>query len=213
MGKRGPAPKGGYPEKTKVLSTRITAALRDELQRAASRSGRSLSSEIEHRLRRSFTKEERIEEMFGGRETCAIMRLIANVITVTAQQAGLITQRARGKKTTWLNDPYVYDQAVMAVRAILEVFRPAGDIVRPTLPAKKGATKAQIEVVAKALKVLGEGVSWGPGYALHVLRAVRDAEQEIPLPSEKGDQWSRLTTELKEDLGPVAKRLGRGNSK
>lgn len=54
MAKRGRKPKGEYHDKVSVFSTRITAQLRADLVDASERNTRSLSQEVEHRLRRSL---------------------------------------------------------------------------------------------------------------------------------------------------------------
>jgi hypothetical protein len=51
---RGARPKGEYAGKASWLSTRITGDLRAKLEGSAQKCGRSLSQEVEHRLRRSF---------------------------------------------------------------------------------------------------------------------------------------------------------------
>ena len=50
-------PKSKGQGKTGVLSTRITPALRDVLKSAAIANGRSLSEEVEHRLRRHVARD------------------------------------------------------------------------------------------------------------------------------------------------------------
>ena len=70
MGKRGPTPKGEYADKRAVLSTRISAELRDALERAVKQNGHTLSREVEHRLRRTFNDGQAATEMFGGIQNC-----------------------------------------------------------------------------------------------------------------------------------------------
>jgi hypothetical protein len=50
-------PKSNGQGRTGVLSTRITPALRDALKSAAMANGRSLSEEVEHRLRRHVARD------------------------------------------------------------------------------------------------------------------------------------------------------------
>ena len=68
MGKRGPHPKGEYGGKiarTAVLSTRLQPDTRARLSEAAKASGRSLSQELEHRLRGSFIEEDKVVDFYG----------------------------------------------------------------------------------------------------------------------------------------------------
>jgi TraY domain len=62
---RGRAPKGEYAGKTQVMSFRLTPDTKAALRRAAARSGRSLSQETEHRLRRGLDEEEAISSLWG----------------------------------------------------------------------------------------------------------------------------------------------------
>jgi hypothetical protein len=67
MARRGRPPKGEYPEKKRVFASRIREDTWEMLQRAAAKSGRSLSQEFEFRLRRSLDDDEKI-----GRPGCQI---------------------------------------------------------------------------------------------------------------------------------------------
>ena len=63
MGKRGPQPKGEYGGKiarTAVLSTRLQPDTRARLSEAAKANKRSLSQELENRLRGSFIEEDKV---------------------------------------------------------------------------------------------------------------------------------------------------------
>lgn len=118
MAKRGRKPKGEYPDKVAVLSTRITAKLRQQLEDASTRSGRSLSQEIESRLSRSFDREEHIKAAFGDRRNYAFCRLISAFVD------GLWNPEKPDQ--FWLSDPYQYNQAVIGIKGLLEHLRPEG---------------------------------------------------------------------------------------
>src|SRR5437764_2003320 len=86
MGKRGPQPKGEYGTKigrTAVLSTRLQPETRALLIAATKTSGRSLSQELEHRLRRTFSEDKNAVEFFGNQSNAAILKLIGAVIQST----------------------------------------------------------------------------------------------------------------------------------
>jgi len=82
-------------------------------------SGRSLSQEIEYRLRRSLDEDRTIINIFGSRRNYAIMRLISSVLLADQHLV------SRGK-VSWLEDTDAFDNAVAKVVAALELFRPAG---------------------------------------------------------------------------------------
>ena len=69
MARRGRPPEGEYPEKKRVFASRIREDTWEMLQRAAAKSGRSLSQEFEFRLRRSLDDDEKIESAFGDLKT------------------------------------------------------------------------------------------------------------------------------------------------
>ena len=83
MGKRGPKPKGEYGGKggrTAVLSTRLQRDTRARLVAAAKANVRSLSQELEHRLRRTFTEDDKAIDWYGTQQTEAVVKLIGATI-------------------------------------------------------------------------------------------------------------------------------------
>ena len=120
MGKRGPAPKGDYSDKTEVFSTRIRPDLKQRLQTAAAENGRSVSQEVERRLRRSFDDDLVAVETFGSRRNRALMKMIAQSIeTVWSPET---------PDADWLSDPWSFEQVVQTVNRVLEAARPQGRI-------------------------------------------------------------------------------------
>ena len=214
MSARGRRPKGEFKNKLATISTRVTSDTREALEGAAAKSGRSLSQEIEWRLRRSFDEERGIVDKLGGPESYAFLRLIAQSIDMTARQAGNIASRARGHSVTWLNDPYVYDQAVKAVIVVLEAFRPEGDPARPKLKVRAGGGQTQEEtdrLTDQVLDVLGEGLGWGAGYAIDLLRHVARAPEVpgVPQTETEKSETQELAERVRPILGDLAKRLTR----
>src|SRR5215831_7324793 len=106
MGK-GPRPKGEYAGKSSVFSTRIRPDLRKSLERAAKTSGRSLSQEVEHRLRRSFVEDDKIADAFGDRRTYRLMRLMSDAIHLSLNK----------NDENWLDDPFRFRIALEAMRS------------------------------------------------------------------------------------------------
>ena len=103
---RGRAPKGEYAGKTEVMSFRLTPDTKAALRRAAATSGRSLSQEAEHRLRRGLDEEEAISKLWGDVKTSAMLRLAAQVV----QSLGTM----RDTKVHWTADAKVFDSAIEA---------------------------------------------------------------------------------------------------
>jgi hypothetical protein len=112
---KGPSPKGEYVGKSSVFSTRIRPDLRKRLEQAAKLSGRSLSQEVEHRLRRSFIEDDKIADAFGDRRTYRLMRMMADAIHMSNDKED---------PEAWLKDPVTFVKAIASATDILESIRP-----------------------------------------------------------------------------------------
>jgi hypothetical protein len=138
MGKRGPQPKGEYGRKTArsaVLSVRIQPDTRARLAAATQASGRSLSQELEHRLRRTFTEDDNIVEFYGTEQTAAVVKLIGLTLNAAAGRTS-----ARGPHE-WLKEQRLFDDVIDAIVHTLLWFRPSIERRR----IKSGPTTDQIE--------------------------------------------------------------------
>lgn len=204
MGKRGPAPKGEYADKTAVLSTRITRELRLNLEKSSRKSRRSLSSEIEYRLRRSYEEDESITDRFGSREAYALLRLI-----------GLSAELSGGSGSDWLHDGNRFDQALNAITGVLEQFRPKTPAAQAPLSAQPGnnpdgwgiahTVAAQTEGLATAADLI-EAIS---GKATPTTESRRNRKPLKVLPRIKQDLGSLKT---RVDPDAARERLGRARA-
>ena len=140
MGKRGPQPKGEYGGKigrTAVLSTRLQPDTRARLVAAKEANGRSLSQELEHRLRRTFIEDDKTIEFYGNQQTAAVVKLIGATIQSVA---------ARGsaeKKHDWLKEQWLFDDVTSAIVHVLLWFRPGGDSGRREITLSSGTDRAE----------------------------------------------------------------------
>jgi hypothetical protein len=114
--KRGPAPGGEYVGKSSVLSTRITADLREWLEKAAKTSGRTLSQEIENRLRETFREEKELSDRFGTYRTALILQVVALVLNAM--------RNPQNPNAEWLDDPHAFQLAKDAINHTLDAIRP-----------------------------------------------------------------------------------------
>jgi hypothetical protein len=134
MGKRGPAPRGEYGGKigrTAVLSTRLQPDTRARLSAAAKANKRSLSQELEHRLRGSFIDEDKVVDFYGSQSNAAVVKLLGAVIQSTCTNWLVKTDHdwvADHKKDPgeWLRDPKLFDQVLTAIVHALMWFKPEG---------------------------------------------------------------------------------------
>lgn len=93
------------------MNFRIRPDTKRLLQAAAESSGRTLSQETEHQLRRALVD-------MGTGPTFALMRVIGTAIDTLLHQ-----KRA---KSVWTDDPYLFDSVTAAINGAIELFRPPG---------------------------------------------------------------------------------------
>jgi hypothetical protein len=158
----------------------IISAVITILPSAAGWSSRVRSQEIEYRLRRTFSDDDKIESAFGSRRTYALMVMLANVINWTQN-------RTPNVKVDWADDPYAYDQVVRGINAVLEHFRPSGPVPQ----------------TAQEIADAG-GSRQGVGAAVHILGEVQVADPALALMGSTLRQHKMK--HLKTDLGALADR-------
>jgi hypothetical protein len=122
---RGRPPIDEAIRKSEQLSIRISASLREKLEASSKQTERSLSQEIEARLRLSFEENQiRIDE-FCGQENYWLFRIIANQIR-TLEKVTYI-----GEHRLWWDDPYLFKQVKILINTILDYLKPKGRAVTP----------------------------------------------------------------------------------
>ena len=117
MAKRGRRPKGEYPEKERVFASRFREDTWLLLRQAAATSGRSISQEFEHRLRRGLDEDKAIENDFGDRRTLAVMKMAA----MAAVNSAMLNPNS---KVHWTSSAEAFDRALNAIVDVLKAFRP-----------------------------------------------------------------------------------------
>jgi hypothetical protein len=114
----------GPGQRVAVLS-RTTIELREQLEQAASLSGRSLSQEVEKRLEQTFD----LDYLMGNGETALVMRTIGTAIRRFEVSSG----------KQWTADDATQEAAYEAAKAIIEV------IMKPRPVVKEGLTFYQAD--------------------------------------------------------------------
>jgi hypothetical protein len=140
MAKRGRRPKGEYPEKKRVFSSRVREDTWEMLQRAAANSGRSVSQEFEFRLRRALDEDEKIESAFGDLKTYGLMKLAAQAVKSMCE--------LKDMKVHWTANVTAFDEALEVITRTLKGFRP--HVLTATNLATGGpklGTPALVEIV------------------------------------------------------------------
>jgi len=176
MSKRGPTPKGEYAGKSQVLSTRIRPDTREALRSAAKASGRSLSQEIEYRLRRGFERDEKINDLFGSRRNYKLLQAVA-----LCTELAIDPDDTDSLDKDWLDSPAKFEIARQMILKILDAYRPTGPVPKLSPFAELGASDT-------------------PASLLH---AIQNADASLPLGASEKEH--RLNA-MKADLGDVAMR-------
>ena len=112
----GRPPRGEYTGKSATITTRIKPDTRLALEGAARANRRSLSQEIEHRLRESLSSTERsrsLKEPWAGH-----IRAIGELAKIATER----TEEVTGKD--WLSDPFTAEAVRHTVDTVLAHFAP-----------------------------------------------------------------------------------------
>jgi hypothetical protein len=112
----GRKPRGEFKGKSAALTTRITPETRAAMDRAAQKSGRSLSQEVERRLRDSVLNE---------RNRRSDVRALAEAIAIVAEKVEIAT----GKH--WLQDASTGEELRHGIDRLVRHFAPHG---APAIP-------------------------------------------------------------------------------
>jgi hypothetical protein len=113
------------------LGLRVTKETKKKLTDAANASGRSQSREAEFRLEQTFNSANTLFDALDlayGRHWTGILLALAHAAQLTGTRGLAVNSWNFEGAEDWVMDPYAYDQVVKAVNAILEAFRPMGDV-------------------------------------------------------------------------------------
>ncbi|MBV9859869.1 MAG: TraY domain-containing protein [Alphaproteobacteria bacterium] len=128
---------------------RASRDLKQRLEAAAKASGRSLSTEAQFRLERSFDRESLFPDSLKlafGPGLSGMLFMLGRVMSESGRSA--LFQKSNGAPASagWLADPFAYAEAVAAAIKVLEEFRPEGD-AQPRNIGARFATARIFEVV------------------------------------------------------------------
>jgi hypothetical protein len=117
----GRKPQGEFRGKTTTFTTRITPDLRRGLEREARRAARSLSQEVERRLRDSLEHPKKIRKQWGDGHVWALASLISRAVRSVELSTG----------KHWVTDPYTSRAIRTAIEVILNDLMPKGPMEIP----------------------------------------------------------------------------------
>ena len=138
MAKRGRPPTGEYVGSKVVANFRVGRDTKQLLEAAARKSGRSISQETEHQLRRALVGKTGATAAVVGAVGLAIDGLIAG--SPVAEQ--------------WLKDPRAFDQVAGCFAAAIAMFRPNESVVEVETEIEQfapTARKALFSLMARAI--------------------------------------------------------------
>jgi Arc-like DNA binding domain len=132
-GRRGRPPKPIEDRKSAHAGVRLPAALYERLAAAARENNRSLSQEMEARLRLSFEEGQKRFEEFGGSTNYWLFRSIASQIH-NVERLAYPTEQDEHRR--WWQDPYTFKQVKTLINTFCDFFKPNGRAVTPSYYAK-----------------------------------------------------------------------------
>lgn len=109
-----------------LMHVRIDAHTHAKLEKAARERASSLNSEVVERLDNSFTLAD-----MGGPKLERLLKLVAEAMRQAGEHGSFHATRNPGADGAWMQHPYAYDCAMKAAIAVLERFRPPGEIKIP----------------------------------------------------------------------------------
>jgi hypothetical protein len=201
--KRGRPPHGEYPEKSEVMNFRIRPDTKRLLAQAARASGRTLSGETEHQLRRA------VAEMGTGR-THAVMTTIGRAID------GFVKLKTgEGPERDWWTDPYLFAAARRIVWAALDLFKPPGAMTDDAAePDIAGRPEFEIEAILREIQLFDETkpfVKQTP-YERWLGMMKKDLGPAADRPSvwgegaEQAREWSRRMKDILSEYVPLSRK-------
>lgn len=187
----GRKPQGKFKGNSAVLNLRVTAEVRQALERAAKKSGASLSQEAQHRLDASFAEGR------SARKRRSDLRALTVATTMVAE----FIERATGKH--WQEDAFTSEALRFGVEFLIRHFGGAGEVV---VPGPVAAAAAKMPPDPGGRYTSPSGVGYGEA-GLVIGMIERWSMQDIAdalgsnAPAEWDTQWRLLR-----DLGSKWKR-------
>jgi hypothetical protein len=168
----GRKPRGEFRGKSAALSTRITEATREALDRAAAASGRSLSQEIELRLRHSIAPDE---------ERGTHIKAAGELTKLAAEEIERVTG------AHWLTDRFTADAVRHAVDQVLSHFAPPTDAELRLPPGIEQSVAVMPSELGEAYK---RPASLGLMEALRLIALIERPREKAPPPNEWSDPFN-----------------------
>jgi len=190
----GPKPTIANPGERRSLGLKVSPDVKNELDAAAKRNGRTQSQEAEVRLEASFRQQGLLGEVLQlsyGPEVAGILLAAMTQFGAAGRDAGAMV---RGTGDEWFTHPHAYDLAVLAANLVFEAFRPPGERIWPG-PGVGDPVLTPAEAQTKFDAAARNRVRCG----VDALLATIKAPDALALTRE----MQRLTTQMRDLLGPT----------
>jgi hypothetical protein len=131
------------------LNMRTTFEVRQELERAATATGRSLAQEAEHRIQQTFQNQKILQEALDlsfGPEISGLLMVIGDVMRTTAQTVAF-TSSGDPSIENWTEEPLIYDAVAKAVSTVFDQHNPRGS----QISEKKTAQQISADDIAQGI--------------------------------------------------------------
>jgi hypothetical protein len=123
-GKRGRPPMKAGEAKRASFNTRLRGALKSELEKSASDSGRSLSEEIEFRLEQSVQRQRALREMLELRFGSELARILDAGARDAAAEIRRITNGRVDVHASWIDTEATFNAARQAFENVFALVAP-----------------------------------------------------------------------------------------
>jgi hypothetical protein len=122
MADRGRHRKDEATRKSAPLGVRVSPILKQQLEDAAKESGRSLSQEIETRLRLSLGEQQRRVDEFGGSFNYSLFHTICD--RIRSMELSVDGKIEGEPSSRWWKNRYTFDECVDFISALIAMYRP-----------------------------------------------------------------------------------------
>jgi hypothetical protein len=135
------------------LAFGITSELMGKIREAQAVSGRTQSAECEHRLERSFQREQLLDDVITlryGKQLGTLIETIAYAAQAASFWGNALADREQDQaERRRQTDPRIYPAVLEAVRLVLRLFDPANDmpVIRPKSAVPTWGTLAAIAAI------------------------------------------------------------------
>jgi hypothetical protein len=188
--KYGGRPRGSNKDRAgEFVGFRAPKELKERLVAAAEASDRSISTEAQFRLERSFRDDDLVPQVLSaayGPQFAGIILAVGRAMHIAGRHAGMLEGGTIESIDNWVNSPWAFRQAHKAAEKILEAVQPDGPISAP--PQPRG------NITTESWEKLRDGC--GDLGAAEVVRAVHGQTMNRDL-----ERWAEPIRKL---LGPLA---------